>query len=355
MKYIKCHVDGLIMKRVNNLYKNIYSISNIIYMYKKIRKNIRNKKEIFEFEKKLNSNINEIANTLYSKKYVFSKYKIFLISEPKYRLIMSENIKDKLVNHLVSKYILGSLEKSLIDTNVSTRKHKGSSYAFNMLVKYINKLRLINSDIFILKMDIKKYFYNIDHDILKKKLLNKIKDKDSINILFSIIDSTNEKYINEKIKKVKKVEISKLKDKSLIKEIENIPLYKYGKGLPIGNMTSQFLAVFYLNEIDHFIKEKLGFKYYIRYMDDLIIIDSDKEKLKKSLSLIKNKLNKEKLKLNNKTQIINLKNGFNFLGYNFRYNNKLYIKITNKTYYRVNRKLNYLLHNNYCSYFIRIN
>ena len=80
----------------------------------------------------------------------------------------------------------------------------------------------------------------------------------------------------------------------MIKEIKNIPNYKFGKGLPIGNMTSQFLAIFYLSDIDHYIKEVLRYKYYIRYMDDLVILDCNKKKLLKGFKLIKEMLEKEK-------------------------------------------------------------
>lgn len=108
-----------------------------------IKKNCRNKKIVYNFKMYLNINIQDILEKLYSGKYQFKKYRIFIIKDPKYRIIMSENIDDKLVYHLVSNYILlPNLEKKLIDTNVATRLGKGSSYAFNMLVKYINILSL---------------------------------------------------------------------------------------------------------------------------------------------------------------------------------------------------------------------
>lgn len=94
-------------------------------------------------------------------------------------------------------------------------------------------------------------------------------------------------------------------------------MYKTGKGLPIGNMSSQILAIYYLNKLDHFIKEKLKVKYYIRYMDDFILIHHDKEYLKYCLSEIKQELAKLKLQLNNKTTISEIHQGVNFLGYRF--------------------------------------
>ncbi len=155
-----------LMKRKNNLCKDILLYENALLIYKKIKSNMKNKKEIFKFNENLNQNILDILIKLKDEKYRFSKYNIFLIQEPKYRLIMSENINDKIVNHLISKYILiPSLEKSLIDTNVATRVNKGSEYALNKIKKYLNKLKFKNS-VYVLKIDIKKYFYNIDHKIL---------------------------------------------------------------------------------------------------------------------------------------------------------------------------------------------
>ena len=339
------------MKKLNNLYDEIYDINNIHKMYNSIRKTTKNKKEILNFDINMNSNIIDISNKLKNQNYKFDKYNIFLIKEPKYRLIMSETINDKLVNHLIAKYILLPLDKKLINENVATRKNKGSSYAFNLVTKYINKLQLASENIYVLKIDIKKYFYNIDHEILKNKLKKYIKDKKSLEILYNIIDSTNEPYINKCINETKNIEIAKLKDYKSKLNVSDIPVYCLGKGLPIGNMTSQFLAIFYLNDIDHYIKEILGCKYYIRYMDDLIIMDKDINKLKNILNIITNKLYEYKLITNKKTRIYNLRNGFSFLGYFFIYKNKLIIKYNNRTIRRVSRILNNEFKYNYNLYY----
>lgn len=264
------------MKSKKYLYNNMLKYDNALEMYNKIKRSCRNRKAIYEFSLNLNTHIMNTLMLLNNKNYKFSRYKIFMIRDPKFRIIMSENIQDKLVNHMVSKYILlPSLESKLVDTNVATRISKGSGYAFNMFVKYINKLKYTNKEIYILKIDIKKYFYNIDHKILMNKLKKYLKDKDALDILEIIINSTNDEYVNreiiklknEKIKYINKLNISDREKSIKLKMINDIPLYEYGKGLPIGNMTSQILAIFYLNDVDHYIKEVLGFKYYIRYMD----------------------------------------------------------------------------------------
>lgn len=252
---------------------------------------------------------------------------------------MAQNIKDKIINHLVAQYLLiDVVEKSLINENVATRKNKGTHYGIKLLKKYLIKLSN-EKEIYALKIDIHKFFYSIDHNILKELLKTKIKDNDALNIIFKIIDSTNNEYINKTIKKYKENEIKYIKKQNIknkdeiINEIERIPYYEYNKGLPIGNMTSQIMAIFYLNELDHYIKETLKIKYYIRYQDDMILLSKDKEYLIKCLDNIKSIINKYNLKTNNKTQIINvLKNGIDFLGFHYYIRNKkIIMKLRNST------------------------
>lgn len=335
---------------MGKIYDEMLKYEHAKSMFYKIKRNCKNKQAIYEYNLYLNSNLYRILELLYLHKYKFSRYRIFMIRDPKFRIIMSENISDKLVNHLVSKYILlRCLESKLIDTNVATRINKGSGYAFNKFVKYINKLKYKNKEIYILKVDIKKYFYNIDHKILMSKVKKYIKDKCALRIIEEIINSTNEKYINERInylkdsriKYINSLNISKKEKEAKINTIKSIPLYNYNKGLPIGNMTSQILGIFYLNDVDHYIKEKLKFKYYIRYMDDILIVDTDKEKLINSFNLIEKEINKLNLEINSKSNLYKLSNGISFLGYVFKLNknNKLIIRYNNNTIRRLSRKL----------------
>lgn len=340
---------GYIVKRVNNIYDTIIDLKKLDLVYKQVKNNTKNKVKLLEFENNYVSNMIYIKNILEEKKYRLNQYNIFIIKEPKTRLIMSLNITDKIVNNLISNYFLIDIfDKTLIDENVATRKNKGTHYGIKKLKQYLNELK--GEDFYILKFDITKYFFNIDHSIIKKLIRKKIKDKDVLKLLDTIIDSTNEDYINEMIKKLKKREISKTSDFKKIKEIESLPEYKFGKGLPIGNMSSQLLAILYLNELDRFIKEKLKIKYYLRYMDDGIILHKDKEYLKYCLDEITKILTKYKLELNDKTKIINIKNGFEFLGFKyFIKNNKVLMKVTNQTKRKFKRKiknLNSLVLNN---------
>jgi len=338
------------MKRKDNLYNRITDIRNIISMYDtRVRVNTKNKIKIEKFDEYYVSNITLVKNILDSKNYKPSKYNIFLIREPKVRLIMSLNIIDKIINHLVCEYLLVDIfDSSLIDTNVATRVGKGTHYGYKKLVKYLNKN--ISKNLYILKFDIKKYFFNIDHDIVKRIIRTKIKDNDALNILDNIIDSTDSTYINEDIIKLKNREINRIKNSNcsnkdkLIKDIMDIPLYKKGTGFAIGNPVSQAVAILFLSYLDHYIKEELKIPFYCRYCDDGILISDNKEYLKHCLNDIKRIISKYKLELNMiKTRIYSINDGFEFIGFRFiKKNNKLLVKIKNQTKRKFKRKLKVL-------------
>lgn len=337
------------MKRKNVLYENMISYNNILSVYKKIKNSTKNKKEVYNYELNLNQNLLDTLFSLSKSTYVFSKYNIFLVREPKYRLIMSESFPDKVVNHLFSKYVLSyALQSTLINSNVATRKDKGSKEAYRLFIKYTNKLIYEKKKNYVLKIDISKYFYNINHNILMNMVSEKIKDERVLNMLKVILDTTDNDYINKtilsvvnkEIYKVNKLNISTSEKEKLINELKSIPLYRKGYGLPIGNMTSQILAVFFLNKVDHFIKEKLGCKYYIRYMDDLVILGNDKEELKNIFESVSKYIESFDLNVNKKSGIYSLSNSVNFLGYNFKvFNNKLIIRYRSDTIKRVNKRL----------------
>ena len=308
------------MKRVNNLYNRLFDINFILNTYNIIKKNTKNKNKLEKFEQNLSINLIDIKNKINKEN---GKYNLFMIYEPKERLILSLNLKDKIINHMVGYIVFDVLEKSLIDSNVAVRINKGTSYGIKLVKKYIKKL---NYNYYCLKIDIKKYFYSINHNILKDLLNKKIKDKLFLDIVYKIIDSSDEDYILEYAKK------------------HNISLKK-GYGLPIGNLTSQILGIFYLNKIDHYIKEELKIKYYIRYMDDMVLFHKDKNYLKFCLDKIIIYLKKYDLELNNKTIIT--KNSLCFLGYRF-YNKK--IKILSKNRRKIYKKLRLLKYHNYNKY-----
>lgn len=337
------------MKRKSKLYSNICNFNNIYYMTNKVCTSVRNKNKVDKFESFKMEHIYHIYKKLHDKDFRVGKYNIFMINDPKCRIVMSSNIEDKIINHLVSTYSLKYVFENKYDSSMcATRIGKGSLYGIKLLKKYLNEMKRKYNNFYVLKLDISKYFYRIDHKVLKSIIKKKIKDKDVLLLLDNIIDSTNNSYINKRIIELKSNRIEYLnksnlnnKDK-LIEEVKSIPLYEYGKGVALGNESSQAFGLIYLYEVIHFIKEGLHLNKVVSYMDDLIIIYHDKNYLKECLNIIINKLkNNYKLDINTKkTRIDDINNGIDFLGYRFFIcNNKVIMKVRNRTKKKYKRKL----------------
>lgn len=266
------------MKRKGNLYQEIYKFENIINAFNEVCRNTKNKKKVAKFKEYKCIYVFRIYNVLKTKSYKPGPYNVFTIYEPKERRIVSQSMQDKVINHLVARHILyPAILPCLLDVNVASRKGLGTSEGIRLAMNFHRICKVKYKTYYILKCDISKFFASIDHDILKKKLKRRIKDKDALKIVFDIIDSE-----------------------------EN--------GLSIGAMTSQVLAIFYLNDMDHFIKETLKIKYLIRYQDDFLLFHPSKQYLKYCLEELKKFLEKEKLVLNKKTRIYKSTNNFIFLG-----------------------------------------
>ncbi len=345
------------MKRLNNLYEEVCKLDNIIKMTDKVCTRVRNKNKVNKFENYKMEHIYNIYKRLNERDLNVGKYNIFMITDPKSRIVMAQEIEDKIINHLISDYVLvKTFDNKYGSSMCVTRIGKGTLYGVKLLKKYLNEIKRKYDNFYVLKIDISKYFYKIDHEILKQILRKKIKDKDALNILNSIIDSTNEQYVNEEIVKLKNSRINYLKQSNLknkdklIKEVEEIPLYEKGKGAALGDQSSQAFGFIYLYEINHYIKEKLHIKYLINYVDDFVIIHENKNYLNFCLKEIKNKLEKDyKLKVNpKKTRIDSIKNGIDFLGYIFYIKrNKLILKLRkrNKNNFKKKSKKLKLLNN----------
>ena len=291
------------MKRVGNLYNKICDLDVIMDMYdNSVRKNTKNRKKIQRFDDFYSCNLLKIRETLMKKDYKPQKYNIFLVYEPKLRIIMSQEIEDKIINHLVAKYFLIDIfDKNMLDRNCATRIGKGTHYALKLFKKDYNYYFNKYGEFYILKMDISKYFYNLDHEIIKNLVRHKIKDKNVLKLIDTIIDSTNEKYINEEIIKLKNSEKKKilntntLEKQKRLDDINKLSLYEKGKGVCIGNIVSQIVATFYLDELDKYIERELNIKAHTRYMDDFYCMSESKEYLKKCLIKIQKFLLKYKL------------------------------------------------------------
>ena len=178
------------MKRYSNLYKNIYNIHNIEASFNEVKKNTRNERRVFNMKQYKAYYISNIYNMLYTNNYKVGTYNKFIIHEPKERLIVSQGIIDKTVNHLVARYILyPAILPCLIDVNVASRKNMGTSAGLKIAQEYRRICKVKYGTYYILKCDISKFFSSINHDILKNKIRRRIKEKKSLDIIDKIIDS----------------------------------------------------------------------------------------------------------------------------------------------------------------------
>ncbi len=325
-------MDGSRVMKVDFLkIKDIYE--------KEVRKNTKNKKKVYQFDRFKMMNLTKIYDVLSEDRYCHMRYHIFLIRSPKYRIVMSLNLYEKVINHYLTRWVLmPKLEKYLDIRNVATRKNMGRDYGIRLVKKYIEYYKK-REFCYVLKLDISKYFYRIDHEVLKSMLKEKLTEEE-YRLFCMIIDSTDEDSVNSRIEQLVNHELRVVKKRK--QELLEVPLYEKGKGLPIGNMSSQFLSIFYLHALDHKIVHDYHIKHYVKYMDDMILFSDSKEKLKEVKEKIEKELEeKYLLKLNQKkTIIVNIKQGFNFCGYRFRViDGKTVITVCKDTKERVKKRV----------------
>ena len=160
------------MKRKGNLYPAIYDFDNIINAYNEVCRNTKNKRKVLVLKEYKSVYVSRIYNILKKKNYVVGSYNKFVIYEPKKRLIVSQNVQDKIINHLVARHILyPAILPCLLDVNVASRKNKGTKQGLLFMNSFMHKCKIRYSHFYILKCDISKFFSSINHEILKKKLL----------------------------------------------------------------------------------------------------------------------------------------------------------------------------------------
>ncbi|MDD5649481.1 MAG: reverse transcriptase domain-containing protein [Candidatus Nanoarchaeia archaeon] len=294
------------MYTYTNLYNKIYSYNNLVLAWKKARKGKTKKEYVIEFESNLIDNLLKLQEELKNETYNIIKLKRFVIRDPKTRVIHISNFRDRIVHHALCNLIEPIFKKMFIYDSCANQIGKGNLFAikrFDLFKRKITKNNTKNA--FCLKSDIKHYFQEVNNSILIKIIERKIADKQVINLIKLILKNGQE---------------------------------KEGMGMPLGNLTSQFFANIYLNELDYFIKHKLKIKYYIRYVDDFIILHNSKEQLIKWEEEINYFLNKE-LKLNlhpEKTKIVYLSRGIDFVGFrNFYHYRLLRKRNIKKIFYKI--------------------
>ena len=268
--------------------KDIFTFENLMAAHEACRSGKQHKRGTIAFEMELGSNIGGLAKELAGKTYRPGRYRTFKIYDPKERTIEALAYRDRVVLMCFCKRAMEPrLERRLIHDNAASRKGKGTGFSIGRLHGFMRRL-FINAGgngFYFLKCDISKYFASIDHDILKDRLARAGFSADEMRFMDAVIGSRGAE----------------------------------ARGLPLGNQTSQWFALLYLDGLDRFIKEKLRVPYYVRYMDDFILLGADKGFLQKCKAEIqKFAAERLNLELNAKTQVGRIKDGLDFLGYNHR-------------------------------------
>ena len=277
-------------KRYGDLYATICSFDNLYEAYLKAAEHRDLRIEVLEFTFHLEENLNELHEELMSMSYQRGEMKIFYVYDPVKRLIMAAPFRDRVVDWAIYRILNPIVERRYIDTSHGCRIGKGPQTAMKKLQEYI---RLQCGMAIVGKMDIAKYFYRVDHEILLGLWERVIKDKQVLWLLSLTLPD----------------------DISCGMDLETGEMIT-GVGMPIGNLPSQMHANFNLNPLDQFIKNELKVKHYIRYMDDMCIIGTDKRTVRTMIEeareFAKDKLN---LVFNRKTCIRTENQGIDFCGY----------------------------------------
>jgi len=296
------------MKSHKNIYYKIYKWENLLLAFSKARKGKTKKDYVIKFEENLIENLQQLQFELMTNTYKPKPLKTFILRDPKTRKISKSNFRDRIIHHALCNIIEPIFQKTFIHDSCANQKGKGNIFAIKRFDKFKRKVSRNGKQNgwfnknqikgYCLKADIKHYFEEVNHKILINIIKRKIKDKKTTHLITKILKN----YHNKE------------------------------KGMPLGNLTSQFFANIYLNELDYFVKYQLKTKYHIRYVDDFIILNSNKRQLsiwkKEIKQFLKNKL---KLQLHpQKSRIVNLSNGIDFVGFrnfhNFRLLRKRNIK-----------------------------
>lgn len=267
-------------------YENIISLDNLLDAWVEFVKGKRKRKDVELFQRSLMQNIIDLHTDLKDKSYIHASYEAFKILDPKPRDIHKATVRDRLLHHALYRKLYPYFDKRFIADSYSCQVGKGTHKALKRFRTFAYKVSKNNTKTaWVLKCDIRKFFASIDQYILMKILNNYIEDERVLCLLQRIINSF---YSTEK-----------------------------GKGLPLGNLTSQLLVNIYKNEFDQYMKHVLKTKYYIRYADDFVIMSKDKLYLENVLIHVEQFLT-EKLKLSLhpcKVSIKTLASGVDFLGW----------------------------------------
>ncbi|MDR2748894.1 MAG: RNA-directed DNA polymerase [Bifidobacteriaceae bacterium] len=298
------------MKFINGNLDDFLNYENILQSYENVKKGKSKHEKVRRFESHKRKNILSILKRLKNNDFKMMPLIERQVFIPKLRVIKAPQFEDRIIQDFFCRnFLCGPIEKRLIYDNAACRKNKGTHFAVNRVRNFMHQIyEKEGLDCWILKCDIRKYFYSINCEKLKSMILSQIEDG--------------------RIKQFCEQAIDCGKD-------------KHGLGLAVGNQTSQWFAIYYLDPLDRFIKQNLKIKYYSRYMDDFILVHKSKRHLQYCADEIKNFLKSYSLQLNEKTGLFSLKHGVDYLGFRIRMNEdgKIIMKMRKDSVRKVKNKI----------------
>jgi len=308
----------------------LFSFQNLLRAYYQCRKRKRKTINAAKFELNFEGHLLKLEEELKDHTYRPGQSICFIITDPKPREVFAADFRDRIVHHLLVNYLEPRWEKKFIHHSYSCRQNKGAHYAIKDLKRFLKKVsRNFSQPAYYLQADISAFFMSLKKDILFNLIKRHTKHPDILWLTKQIIfqDPTENFYQKGNLKLFRLIP----PHKSLFKVPKN-------QGLPIGNLSSQFFANVYLNELDQFAKHQLKIKYYLRYVDDIVILDQNPKQLKIWERQI-NQFLKEKLKIHlhpQKSILQSIYQGINFVGFIIKPN---YSLVRRRTVGNFKRKL----------------
>lgn len=289
------------MKRIGCIYDRICNLDSIQEAIMKASLGKRNQKRVKKIINNIDLYARKVRQLLQERTYVPSPYEIKIIEDganKKQRTIYKPRFyPDQIIHWALMLQLQPMIMRGMYEYSCGSIPGRGTSYGQKTLRKWIDSD--YKNTKYCLQLDISKFYPSIDNEILKEKFRKRIKDKNCLGLIDTIIDS--------------------------------------GQGLPIGNYTSQWFSNFFLQDLDHFIKEKLGVKYYVRYVDDLVLLGANKKKLHKARKEIEEYLGGINLKLKGNWQVFKVNSrAIDFLGFRF-FRNKTILRKRNAL--RIRRRM----------------
>lgn len=282
------------MKRIGGIWPRVIAFDNLLAAYRKARRGKGRAPAVARFALELEQELLQLQRDLSMGDYRPGPYRLFTVYERKPRLIAAAPFRDRVVHHAVMNLIEPPIDRTFIHDSYACRKGKGTHAA---VVRYQAWARRYA---YALKLDIARYFPSIDHDLLKAKLRCRIKDRAVLHLLDRIIDGSPEAPVPG----------DSFPGDDLLTPLER------RVGIPIGNLTSQFFANLYLDDLDHFLTQELRCPAYLRYVDDMVLLGDDKCRLWEMHQVLVERLERDRLRVHpRKIQVQRTRDGLDLLGY----------------------------------------